>query len=129
MAIMKNNKGKLKKESEQDKFSEKGKDWAGKSKTDEDDEIIDKEDKESDTDVYSEKTDERLLDEDEMNPGDAGFLEGYAEPKLIQCRNKCDENVDVENPVVRDIKGKEHYFCSEECANEFARKGHGKKKD
>ena len=61
---------------------------------------------------------EGMLEDDEITPAEAAFLEGYERGETIECAN-CGEEIEKETAVKKKIKGKPKHFCSEECAEEF----------
>ena len=48
-----------------------------------------------DEDIYDKEQREEQLDDDAIEPQEAGFMEGYQNPKLIQC-GSCGKEVDLE---------------------------------
>ncbi len=69
-------------------------------------------------DYYDREDDEKMLEDDELTPAEAGFMEGYENQELVKCCN-CKKLCDLENAFEKEIKGKTYLFCSEECAEEF----------
>tara|TARA_Y100000310_G_scaffold276238_1_gene293250 strand:+ start:4463 stop:4729 length:267 start_codon:yes stop_codon:yes gene_type:complete len=81
--------------------------------------MAERKDEESpDDDIYNEADREDQLDDSEITPAEAGFMEGYENPKMLQC-GTCGKNVDLENSIERVIHGKTYWFCSEKCSNNF----------
>lgn len=69
-------------------------------------------------DVYSNEGREELLEDDEINPDEEGFMLGYTEgDKLAKCA-RCGKVI-VDDAVEREISGKIFNFCSDECAKFF----------
>ena len=69
-------------------------------------------------DIYTEEGVEEKMEKSEINPEDAGFMEGYDNPKLVQC-GSCGKEFDMDKVIERKIKGKTFWFCSEKCATHF----------
>ncbi|MFA5357739.1 MAG: hypothetical protein WC308_02345 [archaeon] len=95
----------------------------GKRKVDENDEpIVDSvesksESKELSDDIYDEDQSEEQLEEDEISPGEAGFMEGYDSPKMIRCK-KCKkklESVDLEHCTETEEDGETVWTCGSCC--------------
>ncbi len=61
---------------------------------------------------------EAMLEDDEITPAEAAFLEGYERGETIDCEN-CGAECEKETAVKKKIKGKMKYFCCEECREEF----------
>ncbi len=79
----------------------------------------DMEEGEKEADVYTKEGREKLSENDEISPGEEGFTEGEDD---IECKN-CGQLIDQEDAIIAtDSDGKKHYFCSEECAEEFEEK-------
>ena len=77
-----------------------------------------------DEDVYSEEGREKLVEDGEIEPSEAGFMEG-AEGRGK--KNSCAEcgaliSEDDENIVEREFDGEVKWFCSEEHAENYAKK-------
>ena len=83
-----------------------------------DDEMVNKED----DDIYEKEDIEEQMDADEIEPGEAGFMEGYDNPNLIKtkkCR-KCGKElkgVDLEKCHEEEVDGKIVWVC-DECLEE-----------
>lgn len=77
---------------------------------------------EHDIDVYSEEGREKLIEEGEIEPHEAGFAQG-AEGlgKEGHCAN-CDKMLKEESTIEAEIDGEKYHFCSEKCAEEFRKK-------
>jgi len=75
-------------------------------------------DAEIDDDPYDKESVERMLEDDQLEPKEAGFMEGYQEPNLLKCPH-CGKAVDPEHPYeVEELEG-DYLFCSEECGKKF----------
>ncbi len=69
-------------------------------------------------DVYSDEGREELLEDDEINPDEEGFMLGYMEgDKLVKCA-RCGKVI-VDDAVEKEISGKIFNFCSDECTKFF----------
>lgn len=81
------------------------------------------EDSEKSEEVYSQEGREHLVDDDEISPWEAAFMEGADEDgQNAKCRN-CGKVLMRENVVIeKAIKCELHRFCSEECADDFEKK-------
>lgn len=82
---------------------------------------------EREADVYSEAGREDLVEADELEPDEEGFMEGAEEKgELGHCAtcHKVLDTDDKENVIERRIKGDIVWFCSENCAVNY---GKGKK--
>ncbi|MBW3003344.1 hypothetical protein KY328_00650 [Candidatus Woesearchaeota archaeon] len=79
---------------------------------------------EKDEDVYSEEGREGLLEDDELSYEEDAFMEGAEGRGQL---GKCDEchkvlDDDPDSVVEREFDGEMHLFCSDECAEKYARK-------
>ena len=90
-------------------------------KADEDDDVVIDSEEESDKDIYSNDADEDLLENDEISPGEAGFMEGYSAKELEKC-SLCKKALDLEKAILRQVEDEELTFCSEKCANLYGKK-------
>ena len=74
--------------------------------------------------VYSEEGREKLAEDDEMEPFEQGFMEGAEgrgkKNSCAECGKQISE--DDENIVEREIEGEVKWFCSEEHAENYAKK-------
>jgi len=61
---------------------------------------------------------EAMLEDDEMTPAEAAFLEGYERGETVDCEN-CGAECEKETATKKKIKGETHYFCSEDCVEEY----------
>ena len=71
--------------------------------------------------IYDKKQRDEQLEEDEITPAEAGFIEGYEDTKLIEC-NTCGKQFDFEKSVEREINGEIFTFCSKKCADNFEKR-------
>lgn len=79
------------------------------------------EEEEKATDVYSEEGREKLVEDDEITPGEEGFMEGaHDDGQGAKCR-KCGKPL-LDNFIEREIDGEIYRFCSERCATKFEEK-------
>ena len=74
-----------------------------------------------DESVYSEEARGELLEDDEITSEEEGFMQGYENPDVAKCAFCHKPLIDPESVVERVINGQVHYFCSEECAEEYER--------
>lgn len=74
--------------------------------------------------VYDKKEREQQLEEDEIGPDEAGFMEGYEDTKLVEC-NACKKGFNFEDAVEREINGTTYTFCSRKCADHFEKRKAG----
>jgi hypothetical protein len=80
-----------------------------------------KEEESPDDDIYNKEDREDQLDDDEISPAEAGFIEGYQDTKLVEC-NSCGKSLDFEKAVEREINGTTYTFCSKKCADHFEKR-------
>ena len=73
--------------------------------------------------LYDSGEREAMQDEDSLNDYEAGFMEGYENPELIQC-DACGKNVDLPHAIEWEVEGVAHWFCTEECLEKFLKKKH-----
>lgn len=74
-----------------------------------------------DEDIYSEEGREELMEEDELEPWEEGFVEGEVdEGQKAKCR-KCGKILAVDHTVEREIGAEIEWFCSETHADEYER--------
>lgn len=76
---------------------------------------------EREEDVYSKAGREKLEEDDEIEPAEAGFMEG-ASGKGTQaicetCRKPLD--TDDKNIIEKEINGQVKWFCNEECFEKY----------
>ena len=73
-------------------------------------------------DVYSKEGREELVDEGEIQPHEAAFMEGAEglgnEGHCSNCKKMLKEDSTIEG----EIDGDKHLFCSEECLEEYKKK-------
>ena len=77
-------------------------------------------DKTSD-DVYDAKERQAMLNEGSLDDYEEGFMEGYENPKLIQCHN-CSQEVNLAKAIEWEVEGKKYWFCNQECIDKFEKK-------
>lgn len=87
----------------------------------EQEEVEEMEEKEID-EIESDETAEELVENDEISPGEAGFVEGYADLKEAKVCKNCGKELDLEKAVTKKIGEKEILFCSQECADSYNQK-------
>ena len=75
-------------------------------------------------DIYDTAKREEQLAEDEIGPGEAGFMEGYENTKVVEC-GACNNKFDFEKVVERVINGTNYQFCSLKCAESFEKRKAG----
>ena len=80
---------------------------------------------EKDEDVYTEEGREKLGEDAEISPTEEGFMEGAeGTGKLAHCMN-CKKALDTDEKtenIEREIDGKNYWFCSEACYEEYMKK-------
>lgn len=82
-------------------------------------EFINEEEKEFD--VYGEEAREELVEDDEIDSDEDGFMQGYdSEANPVYCDN-C-KHILSRKHIEKEIKGELYSFCSDECVDEFERK-------
>jgi hypothetical protein len=73
---------------------------------------------EKEEDIYSEGGREELVEDDEIEPWEQGFMQGAeGGGQGAKCR-KCGKPL-VDDVVEKEIDGENYRFCSEECAKKF----------
>ena len=75
-------------------------------------------------DIYDESKREEQLEEDEISPEEAGFVEGYEDTEVVECK-KCGNTFDFDKAVERVINGKTYQFCDKKCAESFDKRKAG----
>ncbi len=71
--------------------------------------------------LYNEESREELSEADELDPEEAGFMQGYdEESNPAECAT-C-KAVLGKNFVEEQIKDETYRFCSEDCADKFEKK-------
>ncbi|MBI1969609.1 hypothetical protein HYS48_02850 [Candidatus Woesearchaeota archaeon] len=69
--------------------------------------------------VNSEEDREELMEDDELEPWEEGFMEGAeAGGQEAKCR-KCGKILEREETLEREIDGDLVWFCSEECSEKY----------
>ena len=74
-----------------------------------------------DEDIYNAEQRQEQLDDDAIEPAEAGFMEGYEEVKLVECAS-CGKKVDFEKIIERKIGDETLWFCSEKCAEHYEKR-------
>jgi len=74
--------------------------------------------------IYDRKQREQQLEESEIEPGEAAFMEGYEDTKLVEC-NSCHGQIDWEKVIEKEINGTTYTFCSKKCADHFDKRKAG----
>ena len=70
-------------------------------------------------DVYNEKARKELIESDEIDDSEEGFMKGYEEDaNPSQCSN-CGKVLTSGEFVEENIEGDMYRFCSEGCASKF----------
>ncbi|MDP2749263.1 MAG: hypothetical protein Q8O89_00340 [Nanoarchaeota archaeon] len=76
-----------------------------------------------DEEIYTEDGREKLMENDEIDDWEEGFMKGASgggsSSKCINCGKVF---IDETQIVSKDIDDREYWFCSEKCANVFERK-------
>ena len=74
--------------------------------------------------VYSEEGREKLAEDDEIEPFEEGYMEGAEGRGKKNCCAECGKLIseDDENIVEREFEGEVKWFCSEEHAENYAKK-------
>lgn len=76
-----------------------------------------------DADVYTAEGQENLVDNDEIEPWEEGFSEGAKGNVDYQHCANCEQVLTGEDFIEREVQhDKILAFCSEECAEEYAKK-------
>ncbi|MCX6802684.1 MAG: TRASH domain-containing protein [Candidatus Diapherotrites archaeon] len=70
------------------------------------------------SDEEDEGSEEESEDDEDVNPEEAGFMQGYERGDTTECAN-CGEEIEKETAVKKKLKGKLKYFCCDECREEF----------
>jgi hypothetical protein len=68
-------------------------------------------------DIYDEENVEQQLDNDEISPEEAGFMEGYDSPNMIRCK-KCKKKIealDLDKCYEEIVDGVTQWTCEECC--------------
>ncbi|MBU0461263.1 MAG: DUF2116 family Zn-ribbon domain-containing protein [Nanoarchaeota archaeon] len=77
---------------------------------------------ELDEDVYTEEGRENLLEDDEIEEWEEGFMEGADELGQQGKCASCGGVLDMDNTVEEELEGELRWFCSERCAERFRKK-------
>ena len=74
--------------------------------------------------IYTEKGREELIESDEISPTEEGFMEGAEDRGEQNCCSECGKLLgeDKENIYEREFDGEIKLFCSEEHAENYAKK-------
>jgi YHS domain-containing protein len=73
--------------------------------------------------VYDEEGREKLVEDGEISPEEAGFMEGAEDDgEQGKCANCGAALMDAENTVETKIEGKTYWFCSSACVDEYKKK-------
>ena len=77
----------------------------------------------ADEEVYSSEGRSKLVEDDEISPWEAAFMEGAdMDGQQAKCR-KCGTMIDRSHRVVeKAINNELHRFCSDNCLEEFEKK-------
>jgi len=76
-------------------------------------------DEEPNEEIYSESGREKLVEDDEIEPWEEGFMEGADDDgQQAKCR-KCGKLLTGTDVVEREINDELCWFCSEECAEKY----------
>lgn len=78
-------------------------------------------------DIYDDKQREEQLENDEISPAEAAFVEGYESPKMLECGN-CGNEAELEKMIEKKIEGETRWFCSKKCIERFEKKTEKPKK-
>lgn len=85
-----------------------------------DKEVIEKDE----DDIYDESKREEQMEEDEISPGEAGFVEGYEDTEEGVC-STCGKDIDPEKVIEKEVNAKVFTFCSQKCADIFDKRKAG----
>ncbi len=85
-----------------------------------DEENYDEEKSESDEGIYSDEGREEMLDNDEIDDAEEGFMKGAEmDGQNAKCR-KCGRILLKRKEIVeREVEEKVLWFCSEDCADKY----------
>jgi hypothetical protein len=73
-------------------------------------------------DVYSEEGREELLEDDEIEPFEEGFMEGAEGRGKKNCCAECGKLLGEEDVFERQFGDETRWFCSEEHAENYAKR-------
>ena len=81
----------------------------------------DMEEGEFEEDVYTKEGRKKLIEEDEIDASEAGFIEGYENKNLATCNNcgKTLTDEDEKDIIEEEINEKKHIFCCRECRDQY----------
>ncbi len=87
--------------------------------------MAEEEDKTDEEEIYSEKGREKLVEGDEIEPWEEGFMEGAdVDGQQAKCR-KCGRVLTGTDLIEKEVNGELCWFCSEECLEKYE-KDHSK---
>jgi hypothetical protein len=70
-------------------------------------------------DVYNKESRAEMVENDEMSPKEAAFMEGAeGDGQKAKCR-KCGNAFADQDPIEKEIDGKVCWFCSDNCLKEY----------
>jgi YHS domain-containing protein len=76
--------------------------------------------------VYDEEGREKLVEDGEISPEEAGFMEGAEDDgEQGKCANCGAALMDAENTLETRIDGKVYWFCSDHCLQKYKEKNIG----
>ncbi len=70
-------------------------------------------------DIYDEEGREKLVEGDEINEAEEGFVEGFEEGEHEAKCAECGIELVDKDIIEEDIDDEHYHFCSEECASAF----------
>lgn len=69
--------------------------------------------------IYSEEGREAMVEDDQIEPWEEGFMEGAdMDGQHAKCR-KCGAKITPANTIEKEFKGELMWFCSEECLEKY----------
>lgn len=84
-------------------------------------EQLDMEIGEKEEEPYDEEGREKLVEDDDIEPREEAFAEGYeARGRLSKCAN-CSKLLDEDNTMEREFDGGLVWFCSSKCVSSYAK--------
>ena len=83
-----------------------------------------KDEESPDENIYDKEERQDQLDDDEISPAEAGFVEGYQDVKEGIC-NTCGKQIDPETVVEKEVNKQVLTFCSQHCADIFEKRKAG----
>ena len=76
--------------------------------------------------VYDETGREKLIEDDEISPDEAGFMEGAEDDgEQGKCANCGAALLDAAHTVETKIDGKQYFFCADHCLQKYKEKMKG----